>query len=163
MNSLIRVPEVRLIDAEGAQVGLVSTHKAIEMAQNAGLDLVEVSPGAKPPVCKIMDFGKYKFQQSKKSALAKKKQKQVHLKEIKFRPVTEEADYQVKLKKIIEFLEEGDKVKVTMRFRGREIAHQELGEAFMARLQQDVLEVAAIEQAPRFEGKQIVMMLGPKK
>lgn len=152
-----------MIDAEGAQVGVVSRQKALEMAQNSGLDLVEVSPAAKPPVCKVMDFGKYKFQQSKKTALAKKKQKQVHLKEIKFRPVTEEADYQVKLRKIIEFLEEGDKVKVTMRFRGREIAHQEIGEVFMARLQQDVAEVAAIEQAPRFEGKQIVMMLGPKK
>jgi len=152
-----------VIGADGEQIGVVSTREAINIAQNIGLDLVEVSPAAKPPVCKIMDFGKFKFQQSKKVAAAKKNQKQVHLKEIKFRPVTEEGDYQVKLRKIIEFLEKGDKVKVTIRFRGRELAHQELGEAFMARLQKDVIEYAAVEQAPKFEGKQIVMMLGPKK
>lgn len=142
---------------------MVSVREALAIAQAAGLDLVEVSPAAKPPVCKVMNFGKFKFQQSKKTAAAKKKQKQVHLKEIKFRPVTEDADLQVKLRKIIAFLEKGDKVKVTVRFRGREIAHQELGEALMARLQADVAEYGAVEQPPKFEGKQIVMMLGPKK
>lgn len=152
-----------LIDADGHQIGAVPIAEALANARNAGLDLVEVSPNTTPPVCKVMDYGKYKFQLNKKLAAAKKKQKQVHIKEIKLRPVTEIGDYQIKVKKIISFLEEGDKVKVSVKFRGREISHQELGLELMKRMQQDVADYAVIESAPKFEGKQIVMMLGPKK
>lgn len=131
------------------------------MAEQAGLDLVEVSPNADPPVCKIMDFGKFKFQQSKKTAASKKKQKQVHLKEIKFRPSTEEADYQVKLRKIIDFLTKGNKVKITVRFRGREAAHQDLGFELMQRLKHALTDAATIDQEPKPEGRQIIMLLSP--
>lgn len=152
-----------MIDAEGQQLGVVSTHEAKKISEEAGLDLVEVSPEAKPPVCRIMDYGKYKFQMSKRKASAKKKQKQIQIKEIKLRPATEEADYQVKLRNILKFLENGDKAKVTVRFRGREMSHPELGMQLLNRMINDVVECGVVEQHPKFEGRQIVMVLGPKK
>ena len=152
-----------MIDAEGEQLGVVSIYDARRICEEAGLDLVEVSPEAKPPVCRVMDFGKYKFQLSKRKAAAKKKQKQIQIKEIKLRPATEEADYQVKLRSIVKFLENGDKAKVTIRFRGREMAHPELGMQSLHRLIADLAEYGVIEQHPKYEGRQIVMVLGPKK
>jgi len=154
---------VRLIDGEGNQLGIVPTKQARQIAEDAGLDLVELSPDAKPPVCRVMDFGKFRFQQSKRKAAAKKKQKQVQIKEIKIRPATEEADYQVKLRNLIRFLEEGDKAKITLRFRGREMAHPELGMQLMERIQKDLVEYGVLEQRPKFEGRQMVMVIGPKK
>lgn len=160
MNERIRAREIRLIDAEGNQVGIVTRDEALRLAKDAELDLVEVSgPGVDVPVCRIMDYGKHKFKQSK----AKKKQKQVQLKEIKFRPTTEKEDYRVKKEKIIAFLEEGNKVKVTLRFRGREMTHQQLGAELMTRLQEDLTQYAVIDQPPRLEGRQMVMMLSPQK
>ena len=152
-----------MIDAEGKQLGVLSTYEALKMSQEAGLDLVEVSPEAKPPVCRVMDYGKYKFQLSKRKAAARKKQRQIQIKEIKIRPGTEEADYQVKLRIIIKFLEQGDKAKITVRFRGREMMHSELGTRLLDRMMQDLKEHAVVEYHPRFEGRQIVMVLGPKK
>jgi len=137
--------------------------EAIEVARNAGLDLVEVSPTAEPPVCRVMDFGKYLFEQNKKAQSARRKQKQVHVKEIKFRPGTDEGDYQVKLRKLVEFLENGDKTKVTLRFRGREMAHQELGANLLARVRGDLDEYAVVEQMPQMEGRQMIMVMAPKK
>lgn len=163
MNEEIRSAEVRLIDAEGEQLGVVSITEANRISGEAGLDLVEVSPDAKPPVCRIMDYGKYKFQLSKRKAAAKKKQKQVQIKEIKIRPGTEAADYQVKLRNIIKFLENGDKAKVTVRFRGREMSHPELGMQLLEKMINELTDYAVIEQHPKFEGRQIVMVLGPKK
>jgi len=152
-----------LIDAEGQQLGVVSTNEAKRISEEAGLDLVEVSPDAKPPVCRIMDYGKYKFQLSKRNAVARKKQKRIQVKEIKLRPATEEADYQVKLRSIMKFLENGDKSKITVRFRGREMSHPELGMQLLQRLQADLVDIGSVEQFPKFEGRQIVMVLGPKK
>jgi translation initiation factor IF-3 len=137
--------------------------EALAMAQAAELDLVEVSPTADPPVCRIMDFGKFLFEQNKKAHAAKRKQKQIQIKEVKFRPGTEEGDYQVKLRNLIRFLEEGDKAKVTLRFRGREMAHQEVGRALLSRVQNDLAPYAQVEQNPMMEGRQMVMMFGPKK
>ncbi|MDX1901380.1 MAG: translation initiation factor IF-3 [Gammaproteobacteria bacterium] len=162
-NEEIRAPEVRLIDAQGNQVGVVSSREARRMSEESGLDLVEISPDAQPPVCRIMDFGKFAYQQSKRKAAAKKKQKQIHLKEVKLRPATEEADYQVKLRSMIRFLEQGDKVKITVRFRGREMAHAELGMTLMNRIAEDLTEHGAVEQRPKLEGRQMVMVVGPKK
>ena len=136
---------------------------AIDIAKEGGLDLVEVSPMAEPPVCRVMDFGKYLFEQNKKAQSAKRKQKQVHVKEIKFRPGTEEGDYQVKLRKLVAFLESGDKTKVTLRFRGREMAHQELGANLLARVREDLGEIAMVEQMPQMEGRQMIMVMAPKK
>ena len=136
---------------------------AIDIAKEGGLDLVEVSPMAEPPVCRVMDFGKYLFEQNKKAQSAKRKQKQVHVKEIKFRPGTEEGDYQVKLRKLIAFLESGDKTKVTLRFRGREMAHQELGANLLARVREDLDDIAMVEQMPQLEGRQMIMVMAPKK
>lgn len=133
------------------------------MAEEAGLDLVEVSPNADPPVCRIMDYGKYLFEQSKKAHSAKRKQKQIQVKEVKFRPTTEEGDYQVKLRNLVRFLEDGDKAKVTLRFRGREMLHQELGRKLLDRVQQDLAELAQVEQMPKLEGRQMVMVLAPRK
>jgi translation initiation factor IF-3 len=163
VNDEIRVPEVRLIGAEGEQLGVVPTRDALKISEESGLDLVEVSPEAKPPVCRIMDYGKFKFQLSKRKAAAKKKQKQIQIKEIKLRPATEEADYQVKLRNIMKFLEQGDKAKVTIRFRGREMSHPELGMQLLHRMITDLIEEGVVEQHPKFEGRQIVMVLGPKK
>lgn len=142
---------------------MVNTHEARKIAEESGLDLVEVSPEAKPPVCRIMDYGKYKFQLSKRKAAAKKKQKQIQIKEVKMRPATEEADYQVKLRNIIKFLENGDKAKITVRFRGREMSHPELGMQLLQKLLVDLADNGTVEQNPKFEGRQIVMVLGPKK
>ncbi len=163
INQQITIAEVRLIDAEGQQVGVVSTREALRAAEEAGLDLVEISPTAKPPVCRIMDYGKYLFEISKKQAEARKKQKQIQVKELKFRPTTEEGDYQVKLRNLIRFLEHGDKVKITLRFRGREVAHQDLGMRILERLQQDTTEHGIVEQHAKREGRQLMMVLSPKK
>jgi len=152
-----------VIDAAGEQIGVISRFEALEMARAAELDLVEVSPTAEPPVCRIMDFGKFLFEQNKKAHAAKRKQKQIQIKEVKFRPGTEEGDYQVKLRNLIRFLEEGDKAKITLRFRGREMAHQEIGRELLSRVQKDLAEHGQIEQNPMMEGRQMVMMIGPKK
>jgi translation initiation factor IF-3 len=152
-----------VIDAAGHQIGVISRFEALQMAQTAELDLVEVSPTADPPVCRIMDFGKFLFEQNKKAHAAKRKQKQIQIKEVKFRPGTEEGDYQVKLRNLIRFLQEGDKAKVTMRFRGREMAHQEVGRELLMRVQNDLSAYATVEQNPLMEGRQMVMMFGPKK
>jgi translation initiation factor IF-3 len=157
------VPEVRLIDAEGQQVGIVRTREAVERAAEEGLDLVEIVPNVEPPVCRLMDFGRFLFDQKKKKAEARKNQKQVEIKEIKFRPGTEEGDYQVKLRNLTRFLNEGDKAKVTMRFRGREHAHRELGLELLQRVEKDLASISILEQQPQMEGRQMVMVLGPKK
>ena len=163
MNSRINVQEVRLIASNGDQVGVVDTSKALELAKEEDLDLVEIVPNQTPPVCRIMDYGKYKFESQKKAHAAKKKQKQTQVKEIKFRPNTEEANYQVKLKSLIKFLSGGDKAKITMRFRGREIAHQVIGREFLDRVQKDLDDYGIVEQIPSFEGRQMVMVIAPKK
>ena len=154
---------MRLIDVDGQQIGLVSSQEALQKALEVELDLVEIVPHAKPPVCRIMDYGKYLFEQSKKRNKAKKKQKQVQVKEVKFRPGTEEGDYQVKLRNLIRFLEEGDKAKVTLRFRGREMAHQNLGRQLLKRVETDLVEYGTVEQRPKMEGRQMVMVLAPLK
>jgi translation initiation factor IF-3 len=163
LNENITYPKVRVIDQEGEQAGIMTSEEALRRAQEANLDLVEVSPNAEPPVCRIMDFGKFRFENSKKKQGAKKKQKRTQVKEIKFRPRTEIGDYNVKLNKLRKFLENGDKTKVTMRFRGREFAHQELGMDLLKRVVADLEEVANVEQMPGMEGRQMVMLLGPKK
>ena len=155
--------EVRVIDAGGEQAGVMPVEAALGIAREDGLDLVEVSPMADPPVCRVMDFGKYLFELNKKAQSSKRKQKQVHVKEIKFRPGTDEGDYQIKLRKLKEFLEIGDKTKVTLRFRGREMAHQELGAQLLARVRKDLDELAIVEQMPQLEGRQMIMVLAPKK
>lgn len=157
------MPQVRLIGADGQQVGIVPTQEAQRLAQEAELDLVEVVPAATPPVCRIMDYGKFRFEQSKKLHAAKKKQKQIQVKEIKLRPGTDEGDYQVKLRNLVRFLEDGDKAKVTLRFRGREMQHQDLGLKLLQRIESDLAEHAVVEQRPRLEGRMMVMMLAPKK
>jgi len=162
-NEEIDAQEVRVIDAEGEQAGVMPLADAIELAKTISLDLVEVSPNAEPPVCRVMDFGKYLFEQNKKAQSSKRKQKQVHVKEIKFRPGTDEGDYQVKLRKLVEFLEYGDKTKVTLRFRGREMAHQELGANLLARVRSDLEEYGTVEQMPQMEGRQMIMVIAPKK
>lgn len=152
-----------MIGAEGEQVGVVSIAEALQTAYDANLDLVEISPNADPPVCKVMDYGKYQFEQNKKLQAAKKKQKQIQIKEIKFRPGTEEGDYQVKLRSLIKFLNDGDKTKITVRFKGRELSHRELGMDLLKRIETDLEEIAAVEQFPKLEGRQMVMVMGPKK
>ena len=162
-NEEIDAAEVRVIDSQGEQRGVLPLRDAIQVAKDEGLDLVEVSPTADPPVCRIMDFGKFLFEQNKKSQAAKRKQKQVHVKEIKFRPGTDEGDYKIKLRKLVEFLEEGDKTKITLRFRGREMAHKELGAQLLARVRDDLEEYGTVEQMPQLEGRQMVMVMAPKK
>ncbi len=160
----IRAPEVRLIADDGAQVGVVSLKEAKQVAADAGMDLVEISPNAEPPVVRVMDYGKYLFQESKQKALAKKKQKRTKVKEVKFRPSTDTADYEVKLRNLRGFLEDGDKVKVTVFFRGREITHQELGLKLLVRIREDLKEDAKVDFFPRrAEGRQLVMVVSPKK
>ena len=161
LNEDITAPEVRLIGADGAQVGVVELSTALESAQQASLDLVEISPDAEPPVCKIMDYGKHVFDIKKKLALQKKKQKQTQVKEMKFRPGTDEGDYQIKLRSLVRFLENGDKAKVTLRFRGREMAHKELGMEMMQRVEADLSELAQVEQYPKLEGRQMTMVMAP--
>ncbi len=159
---MIRVREVRLIDESGENVGVVETDDAMQRAAAAGLDLVEVSPDAKPPVCKIMDYGKFKYQEQKKAAEARKKQKTVEVKEIKMRPGIDDHDYGVKMKAILRFFEDGDKVKVTLRFRGREMAHMHLGREVLERVKTDTEQVAKVELEPRAEGRQMIMVLAPR-
>lgn len=153
---------MRLIGANGENVGVIDTRKAMDMARDAGLDLVEVSPNAAPPVCKILDYGKYKYEQQKKASLARKNQKTVDVKEIKMRPNTDVHDFNVKMKKVHQFIEKGDKVKITIRFRGREMSHQELGMDVLKRVEEEMKEEAKIEARPKMEGRQMMMMLGPK-
>lgn len=162
INENIRAKEVRLIDSEGQQVGVVTLQEALASAAAAELDLVQIAD-ADPIVCKVMDYGKYLFEQKKAKASQKKKQKQVQVKEIKFRPGTEDGDYQVKLRNLIRFLEDGDKAKISMRFRGREMAHQDVGMRLFERLEKDLEEHALVEARPRLEGRQMVMVLAPKK
>ncbi|MGR6036370.1 MAG: translation initiation factor IF-3 [Candidatus Nitrosoglobus sp.] len=163
LNEEITAPEVRLIGIDGEQVGVVSVEEALRVADEAGEDLVEIAPQAQPPVCRVMDYGKYLFEESKKRQAAKKKQKQIQIKEVKFRPGTEEGDYQVKLRNLVRFLTEGDKVKVSLRFRGRELVHQELGFKLLERVRDDLAEHGIVEQSPKREGRQMVMILVPKK
>jgi translation initiation factor IF-3 len=154
---------LRIIGADGEQVGVMSRYDALQLAASQELDLVEVSPTAEPPVCRIVDYGKFVFEQNKKSQAAKKKQRQIQVKEVKFRPGTDEGDYQIKLRNLIRFFEEGDKAKVTLRFRGREMAHTDIGRQVLIRLQNDLAAHAVVEQHPLMEGRQMVMMMGPKK
>ncbi len=163
LNDEITASEIRLVGVEGEQIGIVSLAQALEMAEEAEVDLVEISPVAVPPVCRLMDYGKFKYRESKKRHEAKLKQKQIQVKEIKFRPGTDEGDYQVKLRNLIRFLQEGDKTKITLRFRGREMTHQELGLALLKRVEADLAEHGTVEQFPRLEGRQMVMVLSPKK
>ncbi|MFO1106484.1 MAG: translation initiation factor IF-3 [Amaricoccus sp.] len=163
VNERVRAPEIRLIGAEGENIGLISPDKAMLLAEQAGLDLVEISPNAVPPVCKIMDFGKFKYEQQKKESEARKKQKIIEIKEIKFRPNTDTHDYEVKMRSVMKFLEGGDKVKVTLRFRGREMAHLELGRKLLERVAEDVTEHGKVEAIPRLEGRQMVMMINPTR
>jgi translation initiation factor IF-3 len=152
-----------VIGADGQQVGILPTVEAQQLAYDQELDLVEVSPTAEPPVCRLMDYGKYVFEQNKKAHAAKKKAKQIHVKEVKFRPGTEEGDYQVKLRNLTRFLSSGDKAKVTLRFRGREMAHRELGAKLLERVRDDLAEISQVEQFPKMEGRQMTMVLSPKK
>ena len=161
LNDEITGQEVRLIGLDGENVGVVAISEAQQIAQDADLDLVEIAPNATPPVCRVMDYGKFKFQQSKKAQVARKKQKLIHVKEIKFRPGTEEGDYQVKMRKIMEFLTNGDKTKVTVRFRGREMMHQELGGVLLDRIEKDLEPYGEVEQRPKMEGRQLVMVFTP--
>ena len=154
---------MRVINQEGEQVGILPIEEAKNLASEANLDLVEISPNAEPPVCRIMDYGKFRFEENKKLQLAKKKQKQTQVKEIKFRPGTDVGDYNIKLRKLIEFLQEGDRTKVTLRFRGREMAHQELGRDLLKRVENDLAELGTVEQFPKMEGRQMIMVLAPKK
>ena len=162
VNELITAEKVQLIDENGENKGAIDLQDALEQAAEAGLDLVEISPNADPPVCKILDYGKYKFQAQKKAAEARKKQKTVEVKEIKMRPNIDTHDYDVKMRSMKRFFEEGDKVKVTLRFRGREMAHQELGLALLHRVREQVEEMAKVEAEPKLEGRQMVMVLAPR-
>jgi len=162
INEEIRVREVHLIEKDGANKGTVPIADALAAAQAAGLDLVEISPNANPPIVKILDYGKYKYQEQKKAAEARKKQKVVEVKELKYRPMIDDHDYDVKMRAMQRFFEEGDKVKVTLRFRGREMAHQELGTRLLNRVKEDTTKIAKVEMEPRFEGRQMIMILAPR-
>ncbi len=161
-NDEIRNAQIQLIDQHGTNIGTVETVVAVKMAMEAGMDLVEISPNTSPPVCKIMDYGKYKFQAQKKAAEARKKQKTVEIKEIKLRPMIDDHDYDVKMRAMLRFFEEGDKVKITLRYRGREMAHQEIGTKLLDKVKAAVAEVAKVEQDAKFEGRQVVMVLAPR-
>jgi translation initiation factor IF-3 len=163
VNEEINAPEIRLVGVEGEPLGIVSVRAALQLAEEAGVDLVEIAPMAQPPVCRIMDFGKFKYQEQKRQHEQKLKQKQVQVKEVKFRPGTDENDYQIKLRNMTRFLDEDDKVKVTLRFRGREMAHQEIGMRQIERIRTDLQDFALVEQMPKMEGRQMVMILTPHK
>ena len=163
LNEDISVPRVRLIDQGGINRGIMGLREARELATEAEMDLVEISPNTEPPVCKVMDYGKFCFERKKKAQQARKKQKQIQIKEVKFRPGTEEGDYQVKLRNLVRFLTDGDKTKVTVRFRGRELHHRELGERKLSRIEDDLREYGEIEQHPKMEGRQMVMVLAPRR
>lgn len=152
-----------MIGADGQQVGILSIEEALRHAEEAALDLVEISPNVEPPVCRVMDYGKFRYQDSKRRAAARKKQKQIHVKEVKFRPGTDIGDYEVKLKNLRKFLDNGDKAKVTLRFRGREMAHQELGLELLKRVEEDLADLGTVEQFPKMEGRQMVMVIGPRR
>ena len=162
VNGAIRAPQVRCIDPDGEQLGVLDTRDAISKAEDFGLDLVEVQPNVDPPVCKILDYGKYKYEAQKRANEARKKQKIIEVKEIKLRPNIDEHDYQVKMRNVVKFLSGGDKVKVTLRFRGREMAHQELGANVLTRVREEMDEIAKIEAMPKMEGRQMIMVLAPK-
>ena len=162
VNHQINVPQVRLVREDGSMAGVVTTREAISMASDAGLDLVEVSPNAEPPVCKILDLGKFKYEEQKRKNEARKKQKVIEVKEIKLRPGIDTHDYDVKMRSVHRFLEEGDKVKITMRFRGREMAHQELGVKVLDKVRADLDAVAKVESHPKMEGRQMIMVISPK-
>jgi translation initiation factor IF-3 len=163
VNRMIDVHEVRLVDENGAMQGVVSLREALYRADEVGLDLVEVSPTAKPPVCKILDYGKFKYEEQKKAAAARKKQRVIEIKEIKMRPGIDDNDYGIKMKKVREFLDEGDKVKITLRFRGREMAHTHLASDLLEKIKGEVLDLAKVEQMPKLEGRQMVMVMAPLK
>ena len=163
INGEINAPEVRLVGVEGEPLGIVPNADAMRQAEEAEIDLVEIAPTAKPPVCRLMDYGKFKYRESKKAHEAKLKQKQIQVKEIKFRPGTDEGDYQIKLRNLLRFLTDGDKTKITLRFRGREMAHQELGVALLKRVEADLAALGQVEQWPKLEGRQMVMIIAPKK
>lgn len=163
INGEIRVNEVRLIGIEGEQLGIIKLAQALDMAEENVVDLVEIAPNATPPVCRLMDYGKFRYQEQKRQQEARAKQKVVQLKEVKFRPATDEGDYNVKLRNVRRFIEDGDKVKVSLRFRGREMAHQELGMRVLERVRDDVEDICQVESFPRLEGRQMVMVLAPRK
>lgn len=163
INGEITAPEVRLLGAEGEPLGIVKLAEAQRLSEEAALDLVEIAPTAAPPVCRLMDFGKFKYRESKRMHEAKVRQKQIQVKEIKFRPGTDEGDYSIKVRNLIKFLNEGDKTKVTLRFRGREMTHQELGYNLLKRVEADLLPYGVVEQFPKMEGRQMVMVLAPRK
>ena len=163
INGDITAPQIRLVGANGEPLGIVSLNEALAQAEEADIDLVEIAPQAAPPVCRLMDYGKYKYAESKRQHEARLKQKQVQVKEVKFRPGTDEGDYKIKLRNLIRFLQEGDKAKITLRFRGREITHQELGLALLKRVEADLQEHAVVEQFPKMEGRQMVMVVAPHK
>ncbi len=161
INDRIRVPQIRLVDQDGNMIGVVSVGEGLRMAAEAGLDLVEVSPNASPPVCKILDYGKFKYEQQKKAHEAKKKQKVIHIKEVKLRPNIDKHDLEIKLKAVTKFLDAGDKVKITLRFRGREMAHQELGMKLLDKVREMLADKIKVEHEPSFEGRQVVMVVSP--
>ena len=163
INGRINAPKVRLISTEGRQIGITALNDALRKAEEAGLDLVEISPNASPPVCRIMDYGKFQYEESKRRHAARRKQKQMHVKEVKFRPGTDVGDYRVKLRNLTRFLKNGDKAKITLRFRGREMAHQELGMQLLKRVEADLKEYGTVEQRPRLEGRQMIMIINPHK
>jgi translation initiation factor IF-3 len=163
VNEQIRIPQLRVVDEEGEQLGVLERNEALDIARERGLDLVEVAPNARPPVCRIMDYGKFKYEESKKAKRAKQKQHQQRVKTVKFRPKTEEHDYSFKKKHIIEFLDEGAKVKVVVMFRGREMAHVELGERIIQRLLEDLQDVAMLDDDPKLEGRNLTLMVSPRK
>lgn len=163
INGEITAREIRLIGIDGEAIGITPTREAMRMAEEIDTDLVEISPNAEPPVCRLMDYGKFKFQEQKKAAEARAKQKIIQIKEIKFRPGTDENDYQVKLRNVKRFLEDGDKVKITLRFRGREMAHQEIGMQLLIRVRDELAEMSQVESMPKLEGRQMIMMLAPPK
>ncbi|MCX8506831.1 MAG: translation initiation factor IF-3 [Alphaproteobacteria bacterium] len=162
VNEEITIAQLRLVDQDGEMMGVVSRHEALEKAAAAGLDLVEVAPNADPPVCKILDYGKYKYEEQKRKNEARKKQKVIEIKEIKLRPTIDDNDYNVKIRAMKRFIEEGDKVKITLRFRGRELTHQDLGMKLMLQVKQDLEEDSKVEQHPKMEGRQMIMVLVPK-
>ncbi len=161
-NQMINVPKVRVIDENGENLGVMYTREAIDQAAEVGLDLVEVSPTADPPVCKFLDVGKFRYEAQKKANLARKSQKTQEIKEIKMRPAIDDHDYDTKMRNVVKFLEDGDKVKITLRFRGRELSHQQIGMNLLRKVQEDVAEIAKIEAFPRMEGRQMLMVLAPK-
>ncbi|MDQ7989543.1 MAG: translation initiation factor IF-3 [Candidatus Dactylopiibacterium sp.] len=163
VNREIGVSEVRLVGEDGEQLGIFPTQQALAMAEEAEVDLVEIAPQARPPVCRLMDYGKFKYQEQKRAHEAKQKQKQIQVKEVKLRPQTDENDYQIKMRNMVRFLEEGDKIKVTLRYRGREMAHQEFGIRQLERIKADLAELAVVEQFPKLEGRQLIMVIAPKK